>query len=146
MTKLEKVVRGLECCCEQHGGPELCEQCPYTNEPFPCGNAIMRDALALLRDQMPRVMTLEEVYEDYDRVVWIECDDSKTQSVGQYRGRTGWHANCVTIWVRFVTMSFAADYLHRRADKYGKEWRVWSARPSPEQMANTPWEEGEADE
>ena len=86
-------------------------------------------------------MTLDEVRRDHDRVVWIECDDSKTQNIGQYRGQTYWHANCATRWERFVTMSFADDYLHRRADKYGKEWRCWTARPTDEQRKAAKWDE-----
>lgn len=58
--KREKVIRGLECCSQQRGGPELCEQCPYNDEPFPCGNALIRDTLSLLKEQEPRWIPVTE--------------------------------------------------------------------------------------
>ena len=61
MPDREKVMRGLECCSRQRGGPELCEQCPYFNEPFPpCSNTLLHDALALLREQEERIKFLEK--------------------------------------------------------------------------------------
>ena len=133
MAEIEKVVRGLECCCEQHGGPELCEQCPYTNEPFPCGNAIMRDALALLRARMPRVLTVDRVCGGDE--CWIEykygghgyADVYLEEPDGTalvYRCKPVGDRKPETVW------------LH----DYGKLWRGWNYRPSPEQMRETPWE------
>lgn len=139
MTELEKEIRGFESCVG-YDHLMLCSTCPYHADASKCVTTLMRDALALLKAQIPRVMTLDEVREDHDRVVWIECDASKTMNIGQYRGQIWWHEKCATKWERFVTMSFANDYLHRRADKYGKEWRCWTSRPSPEQMRDTPWE------
>lgn len=72
MTDAEKrdmVIRGLECCSQQRGGPELCEQCPYDNEPFPCANALIRDALAQLKEQEPR---------------WISVNQDKPKKDGKY--------------------------------------------------------------
>ena len=140
MADREKAIRGLESCSQQRGGPELCEQCPYYNERFPCTNTLLLDALVLLREQEPRVMTLDEVRRDHDRVLWIECDESKTQSVGQYRGQVCWHDGHIGKWERFVVIGFASDYLHRKTEKYGKTWRCWNARPSEQQMRDTPWE------
>lgn len=100
----------------------------------------LKDALTLLKDQEPRVMTLGEVCRDHDRVLWIECDDSKTQSIGQYRGQVCWHDRHFGKWERFATIGFANDYLHRETEKYGKTWRCWNARPTEEQMRETPWE------
>lgn len=141
--KREKVIRGLEACSSS--GP-LCPQnkCPYNGHALTCKYVLMRDALALLKEQEPRVMTLGDVRRDHDRVLWIECDDSKTQSIGQYRGQVCWHDRHIGKWERFTTIGFANDYLHRETEKYGKTWRCWSARPTPEQMRETKWE-GEKD-
>ena len=97
-------------------------------------------ALLMLEEQEPTVMTLEDVRRDHYRIVWIECDASKTLNIGQYRGQVYWHNGQIGKWERFVTMSFADDYLHRKSDKYGKTWRCWSARPTEEQMRETKWE------
>ena len=148
MPELEKVIEGLEACNRKSGNGSDCQNCPYYDDedaselPFGVCNIhdMLDDALTFLKSQIPRVMTLEEVREDHDRVVWIECEASKTQNIGQYRGQVYWHNSRVGMWERFVTMSFASDYLHRKSDKYGKTWRCWTSHPSPEQMASTPWD------
>lgn len=101
----------------------------------------LKDALSLLKEQEPQVLTLEDVRSDHDRVLWIECDDSKTQNVGQYRGQICWHDGHIGKWERFEVMGFASDYLYRDTEKYGKTWRCWNARPTEEQMRDTKWEE-----
>jgi len=105
-----------------------------------------RLAFVLLEEREPVVMTLGDVRRDHDRVLWIECDDSKTQSIGQYRGQVCWHDRHIGKWERFTIIGFANDYLHRETEKYGKTWRCWSARPTPEQMRDTKWEDSDADQ
>lgn len=100
-----------------------------------------REIIDLLTVQEPRVLTLGDVRRDHDRVLWIECDDSKTQSIGQYRGQVCWHDRHIGKWERFATIGFANDYLHRETEKYGKTWRCWTSCPTPEQMRETPWKE-----
>jgi len=138
--KREKVIRGLECCAL--GAFDTCEGCPYKEETR-CSEHLCGDALAVLRKQEPRVLMLGDVRRDHDRVLWIECDDSKTQSIGQYRGQVCWHDRHIGKWERFTIIGFANDYLHRETEKYGKTWRCWSSRPTPEQMRETKWEETE---
>lgn len=55
MTKLEKVIKGLECLAKQHGIVGVCEpeNCPY-GDLHTCANEIARDAIALLKAQEPR--------------------------------------------------------------------------------------------
>lgn len=97
-------------------------------------------ALCMLEEQEPRVLALEDVRRDHYRVLWIECDVSKTLNIGQYRGHVCWHDGHIGKWERFVTMGLANDYLHRETEKYGKTWRCWNARPTEEQMRDMPWE------
>lgn len=54
MTKLEKVIKGLECLAKQHGIVGVCEpeNCPY-GDLHTCANEIARDAIALLKAQEP---------------------------------------------------------------------------------------------
>ena len=145
MADREKLIRGLELCAyDPDPGQELkeirsCPECPYYRAG--CSPQLIRDALALLREQEPRVMTLGDIRRDHDRVLWIECDDSKTQSIGQYCGQVCWHDRHIGKWERFVIIGFANDYLHRETEMYGKTWRCWSAKPTPEQMRDTKWEE-----
>lgn len=57
MPDREKVKRGLE--CHRKGVYEFCKQCPYHYDG--CEATLCSDALALLKDQEARVMTLEEL-------------------------------------------------------------------------------------
>ncbi len=65
MPDREKVIKGLECCTSP--SPSYCRQCSYKGKPddYPhcVHNRLQPDALALLKAQEPRVMTLEEVIE-----------------------------------------------------------------------------------
>lgn len=86
------------------------------------------DALALLKEQEARVLTLEEV-EKNEEWMWVEC----------VTGYCGWNRQdkednylCMIAW---------NDNTVNRKDYYGKAWRCWSSRPTPEQMRDTKWEE-----
>lgn len=57
MTDLEKVIKGIENCLSKYVDG-LCGDCPYMGEldksymiPMECKEIIMRDALALLKEQ-----------------------------------------------------------------------------------------------
>lgn len=101
----------------------------------------VRDALALLKEQEPRVMTLDEVL-DAEDFLWAEIWTP---------GNRRW---CL-IYAR-INKSIYDDILMlhedsgfgwtRLASNYNMNsgWRCWSDRPSEEQRKNTPWE-GEDD-
>lgn len=79
MIGRKKVNRGLELCSQQRGGLELCEQCPYYNEPFPCTNTLLQDALALLKEQEEKIESLTEdieVWKKRYKVMVLECKSS----------------------------------------------------------------------
>ena len=62
MPDREKVIKGLECCTR---GDVCFSDCPYFKEvPMAdgrCITAVQADALALLKEQEARVLTLDEV-------------------------------------------------------------------------------------
>lgn len=133
MADLEKVIRGLECCitCDPDGSRE-CKKCPYrrkgiTNEP--CFNALHADVLVLLKEQEPRVLTLEEVIHSKDWV-WYQWKNT----------HYGWAiaVECDEKWIEWE------DSTTDQLCKYGEKWRCWTSRPTPEQMRETKWE-GEKD-
>lgn len=130
--KREKVIRGLECCSQQRGGPELCEQCPYDNEPFPCGNKLIRDALNLLMEQEARVLDWNEIG-TVDGAVWLE-DRDKNEVVP---GLVMQMHSAVNLDIKKDGKLCTASA--SRSD-YGDRWRAWSARPTEEQMRETKWE------
>ena len=66
MPDREKVIRGLECCTET----DDCNSCPYFEKPEYCSeDVLMRDALALLKEQEQEIKGLRTLVE------WaVECD------------------------------------------------------------------------
>lgn len=137
MIDREKVYAGLTAC-----GKQACGDCPYDlPDTMYCNRRqLHEDALALLKEQEPRVLTLDEVRRDREWVVWIECDASKTQNIGQYKGKVSWYNKHLGDWERFLTIE-SGEYLFRESDEYGKTWRCWNARPTPDQMRDTKWGE-----
>ena len=126
-----KVIRGLESClrlCELNA----CRECPY-GDGTPC--KLLHDALALLKEQEPRVMTLDEIRSGTVEVAWIEDADKEEVIPG--------------IWFRLsneggdeaVDIHIRDGFVGARLEVYGKLWRCWNARPTEDQMRDTKWEE-----
>ena len=87
---------------------------------------MLEDFIALLKGQEPKVMTLEEVIHSRD---WIWYQWKNTHC--------GWTiaVNCDGKWIEWE------DSTTDQLCKYGEKWRCWTARPTAEQMRETPWEE-----
>ena len=130
MANLEKVVKGLECC--QDGS---CNLCPYDNITYgSCRHSLEDDALALLKAQQPHVLTLEEVEDALDTVVWvdrpqIENSSDKYALISAYSHKSGWGV------LKFVDGST----WHWMYKQYGKNLRFWSARPTDEERKAVAW-------
>lgn len=138
MTEKEKVMRGLE----SHANPKTCEtcageECPYyyMGGSFPelsCSSFLAADALAFLKEQEPRVMTLDEVY-DLHRgdCMFVEIRDGiECNALMLYA--------CENYYVDFRS----ADYkiIGKDTSLYQKQWRCWTSRPTEEQRKAVPWE------
>lgn len=78
-------------------------------------------ALALLREQEPRVMTLEEIQERAETV------DPDPVFVEWKSGATAW-------------VLYTIDNIYYMAKRPYMDIRVWTSRPSEQQMRDTPWE------
>lgn len=123
MEKREKVFKGLTCHVQENSRTR-CHKCPYWGTG-PHGlsecSKLAADALALLKAQEPRVMTLEELRK-YSGPVWVEWRDKR------YEYDNGWE-------VATFTENYAAE-----GETYnGKEYRYWTAKPTDEQREATPW-------
>ena len=139
MTKWEKVIQALELCIK---GNEIhyCNKCPYKISDFNCDSkGFMKDALDLLKEQEPRVMTLQEAIdygydygesgEDYDfPPVFIEYFDDRKCYVHW------WVAAQVNMSL-YQTVALREDY--NKATQYG--FRLWTSRPTEEQRKAVPW-------
>ena len=92
---------------------------------------MLRDALALLKAQEPRVLTLEEVRDEYE-VVWLETKYLQPTVCLFDNGESN------VDWLYFVFGS--DDSYGMSAHLYGKNWRCWSSKPTEEQREAVPWE------
>lgn len=71
MNDRGKVIRGLENCIinTRTLSKALCDSCPYEKAPFPCTDILMKDALAMLKEQEAEIKGLRKLVE------WaVECD------------------------------------------------------------------------
>ena len=101
---------------------------------------VVLDALALLKEQEPRVMTLEEV-KGMKRLTICAVEQRskviKTTFNAEYGG-------IVTIGnENFLDFGLYGDTnRYRRTEaRYGKTWRCWTSRPTDEQIQAVKWDE-----
>ena len=136
--KLEKVIKGLECCAIDGG----CGACPYDSTKdcqgsHPTPETLMKDALALLRHEVsaqePRVMTLEEVLAA--EVVYAE-DVDKAEIIPVLVDRRA-HDRVVLVMARL--RGGPSITIYPLIGEYGKRWRCWTSRPTDEQREVTLW-------
>ena len=93
---------------------------------------LLQDALALLKAQEPRVMTLEEV----NALDWDYCYLEQERLPGnEYRGMLGKYIMTCVTWP-----SITAAKISQGVDSYGKTGRCWTSRPTDAQREATPWE------
>ena len=118
MSDINSVIKGLECCVEACHGKTVCLDCAYMHDyGGGCEAQLLQDAIDLLKERKPRVMTLEEA--QHAEVVWVE-----DRSTGD-------------IYSMIVKNNLNDSNLY----KYGVQWRVWSARPKDEQREAMKWNE-----
>ena len=94
-------------------------------------HAMLKDVLALLKEQEARVMTLDEV-KAFD---WDYCYLEEERLPGkEYRTVCGDYAlTCIT-WPCVASMS-----IQHGDESYGRKWRCWSSKPTDEQREAVKW-------
>jgi len=118
MTR-EKVIEGLEYL--------------ITAYAFHCDDAeCLGEAVELLKEQEPRVMTLEEV----KSFGWDYCYLEEERLPGkEYRAVCGNYAlTCIT-WPCVASMR-----IQHGDNSYGRKWRCWTAKPTEEQRKVVKWD------
>ena len=130
----EEVIKGLEVCSDVDGN---CYDCPYMangGDPEQCDRQAFKDALALLKEQEPQVLKLEEVEALPYGHVLIETDKS---------GSLRWLD--ALLFCKNANFSFDFITLEGRArllgTEYNREWRCWTSRPTDEQREAVKWDE-----
>lgn len=147
MIEREKVMRGLTQCSREHRGLEDCAGCPYKLKPghyagLECWCRLCDDALFLLKEQEPRALTLEEIKSLPDETdVWLEEIECIVVAVTISKQGEKWGIvkESLTFFYGIEGNSYNDGGDYEDAD-YGKYWRCWTSRPTPEQMRDTKWE------
>lgn len=96
---------------------------------------MLRGALELLKEQEPRVLTLEELrsLDGTDHFVWLE-DNGEYDLYDCYAEVTTYQNN-----VELNTFGREVEF-EPDNEEYGKTWRCWSARPSNAQRMAVKWD------
>jgi len=134
MPDRKKVIKGLELC--EIGYEERCvgTECPYYEQG--CTESLKNDILELLKEQEAKVLTLDQLKEALDTVVWLEKPMSENLADGYsltYRYKHGY---------MFFDSPFGDNPSQDRLEysEYGKSWRCWNKRPTDEQRQAVKWE------
>ena len=97
---------------------------------------VLLDALAVLRECVPRVLALEELAQAKNLWVWME------------RRFCGFAGKPYAVEPEYHTgqddrgNQFFSDRASMPNEYYGVKWRCWSAEPGEEQRRNTKWNGG----
>ena len=134
MNDTEKIINGLgeisvfffEMYMKEIGGRVYKEYCD-----------VAENAIALLKEQEPRVMTLSEIEQSEECIVWFEDDQFNKNTpynhavVDGIDQRNGW------VWLR--TIGNMGLQQRRDYENYGKRWRCWTKRPAEDQRKAAKW-------
>lgn len=93
-------------------------------------------AIEAVKEQEPRVMTLEEVEKSYSKApIWFEEQRLQTVYPAIYHKSKGPEG------AKFADIT---DFYYQRQDwaygTYGKTWRCWTSQPTDEQRQEAKWE------
>lgn len=104
----------------------------------------VNELIALLNEQEPRVLTLEELKQFEDSPCWFE-------SHGTYMGKKGfWIIPYMFTCYKTMYYVFPLLSVNERGDMhyselglsaYNKAWRCWTARPTDEQREAVKWDD-----
>lgn len=113
-----------------------CRECNATGPTEKTREAAISAALHRAEPEM-RPLTLDEIYAKIDdedwNVVWIEGPDSqKAEPMCPYYKEENKIIFCAPPFVRVWEETIS---------RYGKSWRCWPRKPTPEQMAAEKWED-----
>jgi hypothetical protein len=140
MTKREKVIKGLEK-CRRYECDDCTEKCA-SQFPGDCTayDDFVDSALALLKAQEPRVMTLGEIDNALKMPLWKE---TKRAHKDLY---TGWvlaydiQKGLGITGTRLGMSEPSGRVVWYGLDDYGKTWRCWTSRPTDEQRESVKWD------
>ena len=128
MVDREKVIKGLELLAHWPAGLIFPDKEKWIN---PC----CKMAVAMLKEQEARVLTLDEAAADQE--VWTEAKLRGTERIPLFIS---------ILWLTDDAKDFELELIgtSRRAfmlaKEYGKTWRCWSSKPTDEQREAVKWD------
>ena len=138
MIDREKVIKGLkayvDCYDNRHS---MCKSDCLLYSHGDCAKYVIKyinEAISLLKEQEPRVMTLDEAAADHE--VWTEAKLRGTERIPLFIS---------ILWLTDDVKDFELELMgtSKRAfmlsKEYGKTWRCWSAKPTDEQRLAVKW-------
>lgn len=152
MTDMEKVIRGLEVClaADLTEDENPCAPCPYFFDGM-CQNTMKAGALALLREQEPRVLTVKDVKrvgadnfcawssEDLT-ILWVE-GFGKSYGIAPVVAKwdeDDWNGEPNDIVRAYY---FGSDLDEKfNLNEYNKTWRLWTNKPTKTQRMGAAWD------
>ena len=136
MSELNRVVKGLECCADDIMCPDECPYKPISDLCGDCRGELVHDALELLKEKEPKVLTLEQAkayaanekdYYSQKPPIYVEYYQPKDY------------------WVRWLTVELLRGWLsddritdYNKANSMG--YRFWTYYPTDKQRKEVEWE------
>jgi len=96
------------------------------------------DARAMLKEHEPRVLTVDQLEDALDTVVWLETPVSENLADGYSLIMAYSHKYGYMIFDSPFGDNPSQDKLEY--SEYGKSWRCWDKRPTDEQRQAVKWE------
>lgn len=101
---------------------------------------LIDDTLELLKEQEPRVLTLDEVEnQKQSGGLWLDSRDNDWTPMAVLLYEVD--KKKVTFMSRIGLKFYANKDRTGQYGNYGTDWRCWSSKPTDEQREGTPWQE-----
>ena len=143
MTDMERVKIWLQCIIE---GNIRCESCGYAIDKHghhSCQQNCASEALDMLKEQEPRVLTADELYLMEHKCVYLERRNSQLYLtepsivIGTSKPLALCQYKCILMRENKINdVRYSNDY--NKETKSG--WRCWSAKPTEERRKEVKWE------
>ena len=136
MTDREKVVHGLQMCIKARCGEADCFDCSYCDDKEGgCQTHLFQDAIALLKAQRPRLMSLQEVLVS-SGAIWLEFE---AEEGGYHRYGYAFVSCANEHMVEFIVRDGYRPLIQFPRADYLKYWRCWTTQPTQEQREGEKW-------
>lgn len=92
---------------------------------IPVETGVIEDALEMLKDHEPRILTLGEVLASGDKLMWLQYKSVKTPEHYELYPTSPYNDDRADR----MSIRFQSGHVQRRG-LYGRQWRCWTEKPS----------------